>query len=168
MAGFLVLVKRGRILSFRTVSRCVHRVPSERVVALKPRRMSIEIRCASSVDQGSASEVKLASATRILGMLAALPMECTLFSPEMTVIACVSFCFSSAMAASLRSGGMVSSVLIQENRADLTTGLFDCLREDGRREGSVACPVIDVICRLYIGFKRRLRSPVVQDCLGHQ
>lgn len=74
IAGFLVLVKRGRILSLRMVSRTTQNDASgvEGDVVRNLSRIAVDAVRDSSVVHGSASEVKLASARTMFGTSAAL------------------------------------------------------------------------------------------------
>ena len=74
MAGFLVLVKRGRILAFKMVSMTDQKDASgvERVAVLNLCSSSAEVARDSSVVHGSASEVKLVNARMMSGTSAAL------------------------------------------------------------------------------------------------
>lgn len=73
MAGFLVLVKRGRILSLRMVSRTTQKDASGVGGDVRNlSRMAMEAVCDSAVVHGSASDVKPASARMMFGTSAAL------------------------------------------------------------------------------------------------
>lgn len=73
MAGFLVLVKRGRILSLRMVSRTAQNDASGVLGDVRNlSRMAMDAVCDSAVVHGSASEVKLAKARMMFGTSVAL------------------------------------------------------------------------------------------------
>lgn len=91
IAGFLILAKRGFILSFRICSTIdqTERPPSARDIAVKDCSASLAFVKPVFVVQGSLSDVKLANAMTMSGLSAAFSMGSRVAKDEITEIAIV-------------------------------------------------------------------------------